>query len=366
MKILVVQTGFFGDVVLSTPVFRNLKIRFPEAELFVLTTPHSASLVRFHPDVDEVLSYDKRGKDSSLFGLFRMSSALRRRKFDMVFSLHKSYRTALLLWLAGIPKRYGFDEAKARRLYTACASRKGFPHEVLRNLAILQNIGISPEETEQKMQIGIPADALREADELLSRFSLRKCIGVAPGSVWATKRWTVEGFSEVVRALDSQGFSVVLIGGKNDLDAAIKIEQLSGVAVLNLVGRAKFMLSAAVISRLEILVTNDSAPLHIASACGTPVVAVFCATVPEFGFGPWKVPSETVGVQGLACRPCARHGGQHCPTGTNACQLQLSPLAVLHAVKRVLAQSEEGRPAKSIESANERIGEKKKRLKELR
>lgn len=348
MKILLVQTGFLGDLILSTPVLQNLKEWFPEATITVLTTPLAAPLVQYHPQVASCLVYDKRGKDSGLRGLFKVAKQLREMRFDIAISLHKSYRTALLLRFSGTPRRIGYAEARLPFLYTDLAKRTGPAHEVQRNLTILSAVApYAPQanlaDLKEPMHIEIPSDAREEATRLLAPCADRLPIGIAPGSVWATKRWTVEGYAETAKGLYEQGFAVVILGGKDDSAIAERIVELSGVPCNNLVGVCSLITSAAVISRLRLLITNDSSPLHMASACGTPLVAIFCATVPEFGYGPWHVPAEVVGVTGLHCRPCGRHGGQTCPTGTHACQKELSARDVLAATRRVIDATASGR-----------------------
>jgi heptosyltransferase-2 len=338
MKILVVQTGFLGDVVLSTAVLENLKIIYPRAKIIFLTTVLAKGLVEAHPSIDEVLTFDKRKSQSGLRGLLEMVQLLRDRKIDLVFSLHKSYRTALLLWLSRIPIRYGFKEAKGQLFYSKTSPRKDLSHEVQRNLAILRNIGVVPTNLVQKLSLNVPADVERKVHQrYLSRLK-RPIIGIAPGSVWATKRWTAEGFSEVAKQLLALGYSVILIGGKEDAEIALKINNSIEGKALNLVGQTSLPDSMAVIKNLNLLLTNDSAPLHIASAFKVPTVALFCATVPEFGFGPWQTRSKVLGVENLKCRPCGRHGAKTCPTGTFACQLELKSDKVVSAILELLEE----------------------------
>lgn len=335
MRILLVQTGFLGDLILSTPVMTNIKKQYPGCSLTVLTTPLGGTLITDHKDVDDVLTFDKRKKQKGIFGLLNMLAIIKAENFDLVFSLHKSYRTALLLYLSGIKKRYGFKEASASFLYSKTARRKDLEHEVLRNLAIFRCIGLEPAELEQAMSLGFSKEVNDKVDELLSGID-KPLLGIAPGSVWATKRWTTDGFAAVAKEFASKGYQIVLIGGPDDLKTAEDIQKLSAVECTNLVAKTSLIESAAVVSRLSALVSNDSAPLHMASACETPVAAVFCATVPEFGFGPWGTEAEILGVPGLECRPCGRHGGNTCPTGTHDCQLKLKSKAVIEATKRVL------------------------------
>lgn len=346
-RILIVQTGFHGDVVLSSPVWVNVRRLYPDAHICVLTTPQAKELVCYHPDVDEVLVFDKRGSQNGISGFKEMIKELRGRSFTMVFCLHKSWRTAVLMYLSGIPLRYGFSQASGAWLYSRTVSRKDCNHEVLRNLAILRHCELEPINADSKLSLYLSKQAENEADSLLKNFCCdSKLIGIAVGSVWATKRWTVDGFCSVAKELITRGFKIVLIGGVPDALIANEVEKRVGAEnqflsnhLLNLVGKTSFIVSAAVINKCNVFLTNDSAPMHIAASLGVPVVCVFCATVPEFGYGPWGVPYRIHEVKGLKCRPCGRHGMQHCPSGTHMCQLAVDAKDVTESVMSLYTAS---------------------------
>ncbi len=333
MNILIVQTGFLGDVVLSTPVISKVRELYPEASISFLTTPIAKDVVAYNPEISKTLIFDKREKRRGLKGLLEMAAELRSHSFTHVFCLHKSWRTVALIKLARIPVSYGFKEASGSFLYTKTARRKDLNHEVERNLAILRTVGVDPETSNLPLVLHIPEQVTKRVMSFLEDSQARPLVGIAPGSVWATKRWTEEGFAMVVRKLAEQGYRIFLIGGKEDKEIAQRIA--SKAPVMNLVGNTSVIESIALIDLLDVFITNDSAPLHFASACQTPTVALFCATIPEFGFGPWKNRAEVLGVTGLECRPCGRHGGHICPTGTNACQKNLKPEWVIEAVNRL-------------------------------
>jgi heptosyltransferase II len=345
-KILLVQTGFLGDLVLSTPVISALRDTFPESSIDVLCTKQSAVFLKSHPLVSQVIEFDKRGRDSGLRGLLRMARDIKNRGYDAVFSLHKSYRTALLLFLSRIPARYGFKESSLSFLYTKTAPRKDLSHEALRNLAILRVLDISPESLSYPLLLACNPLDEKEAETLTAELN-RPYVTIAPGSVWKTKRWTREGFSDLARKIIESGAGVVLLGGPDDAESGDFIEQslsaeyTEGREYLNLVGKIPIMTSAALIKKSKCLISNDSAPLHISAAVGTPVVAVFCATVPEFGFTPWNVPHKIVEKKGLACRPCGSHGGHVCPLGTDACQKEITSEQV-YAEFRALCNEQGG------------------------
>ncbi|MDD2941925.1 MAG: lipopolysaccharide heptosyltransferase II [bacterium] len=349
MKILIVQLGFIGDVILSTPVITALAELYPLASVSVLTTPVAQELLRFDRRLAKVHVYDKRGRQSGVSGLLEMGKELRSEKYDVVFSLHKSARTSLLLKLAGIPRRYGFRRAALNFLYTVASERDDLFHEVLRNLAVLRSVGYKPEEDfAPQMFLALSPEACDKADEIWGVVPVEKRIVLAPGSVWETKRWSAEQFARLGEILLDRGFTLALVGGPADRQAGETIlehlqqrtdfQRSDSDRVKNLIGTLTLLESAAIIDRSSALVSNDSAPLHIASALQVPVVGVFCATIPEFGFGPWKTPHRTIGLYELSCRPCRAHGSRICPTGTAKCMNELSAEAVFAQLDELFTQ----------------------------
>jgi heptosyltransferase-2 len=161
----------------------------------------------------------------------------------------------------------------------------------------------------------------------------QRLIALAPGSIWATKRWP--GFPALARSLASQG-RIVVIGGESDRDLAAAIRDDSPRAI-DATGRLSLLASADLIGRSALLVTNDSLPQHLASAMGTPTVTIFGPTVPGFGFGPLAPKSVAVGHDSLPCRPCHPHGPPACPLGHHLCMRDLAPPTVLTHALRVLA-----------------------------
>ena len=340
-NILLVQTGFIGDVILSTPVISAIKEMYPNSSLSLLTTPIASTLFKNDTRLNEVISYDKRGKQSGISGLLGMARELKSRNFDVVFSLHKSYRTSMLLFLSEIPIRFGFKEAKLSRLYSKTIRREKESHDVLRNLSILKNVGFDTKSLDLRMKIDIGEKLRSETRKKFNFIEGKKLVVVAPGSVWLTKRWTEEGYAGLISKLLDFGFFVILIGGEGDKSVGEVIEKkvveeksLCG-DFRNYIGELNLLESAALIEMASVLVANDSAPLHLASALHSPVVAIFCATVPDFGFGPWMTRHEILEVKELSCRPCGRHGGNSCPTGTNFCRTQIDDNDVFNAVVRL-------------------------------
>jgi len=339
-----VQTGFIGDVVLSTPVIEAVFKLYPESEVSILTTPASAVLFKEDLRLKEVIKFDKRGLHSGLKGFSLILKEIKKRRFDIVFSLHKSSRTTFLLWLSQIPLRYGFKQAAFSFLYSKVSKRSKNEHDVLRNLSILKNLELDYLDFSSPLKICLSENIQSGVNEKLEIFRDSKTIAIAPGSVWLTKTWTPEGYSELCKMLIADGYKIVLIGGPSDVAVGEEIikgfDENRSLAdnYQNMIGKLSILESVALIKLVDVIVSNDSAPLHFASSMQTPVVALFCATVPEFGFGPWMTKHRIIEVKNLACRPCGRHGGNSCPTGTHACRLGINAKQVSSAVTQLLSE----------------------------
>lgn len=337
MKILVVQLAYLGDVVLSTPVLAAVKELYPDASLSVLTTPGGAALLQHGQHCDEILIFDKRGEFRGASGLIRMAKEIREREFDTVYSLHGSARTSLLLYLARVPLRIGFDRGWLRWLYTRRVQRSSGGHAVERNLSLLEAERKQRRiDLPESMRLGAPQ--LEEVSEQIQRFVAGgSYVVVAPGSAWKTKRWHQDGYRSLVSELLLQGERVVLVGAPEERELGEAVAR--NLSVCNLIGKTSLPELLLLIERATVLVCNDSSTLHMGSAFQVPTVAIFCATVPEFGFGPWRNQAVVLGVEDLPCRPCGRHGGQRCPTGTHLCMTGVAAKDVLVAVNSFINQS---------------------------
>jgi len=334
MKILLVQTGFLGDTILSTPVIAAIKSVHPQAGLWMMTTPQAAGLVRGDPRLSGVIGYDKRGRDAGLTGLLAMARRLAALGFDRAYSLHRSYRTGLMLWMSGIPLRIGCDDARLPFAYHETRPRELRGHAVMRNLAIL-GPEMAPDSADVRMRLFPPErDALslplrRELPPPEAPYAI-----LVPGSVWATKMWHADGYRSVARFLLAKNVRVVLLGASADRPVCDRVA--GGLDVVDLAGKTRISEAMAVMNDARLVVCNDSMALHMASALQIPTVAVFCATSPAFGYGPWQNRAIVVEKQDLDCRPCRPHGSRTCPTGTQACMTALSADRVIAAVRELM------------------------------
>jgi heptosyltransferase-2 len=341
MRFLIAQTSFLGDVVLSTPVFTALRHHYADAHITALVRPETAGVLDGHPDVDVIMTDDKRGRERG-FGSWRVVRKLRGGQFDTVLALHKSFRTAWMLAAAGIKRRIGFRQSGGWFLYHHRVQRDPTRHDVERNLSILAGLGLDPAAVSARPFVACHDEAVLRFHAAL-RFRNADpealLIGVAPGSAWATKRWTVEGYAALLIGLHRELDAVpVLLGGSGDVPYAEAILRAAGGIGINLVGQTDLRMLVAAIDQCQVLVANDSAPVHIAVARDTPVVAIFGPTVPQQGFAPYTNHARIV-ERPLSCRPCGQHGSARCPIGTHACMREISAAQVQDAVLQLLPGS---------------------------
>ncbi|HEX4468393.1 MAG TPA: lipopolysaccharide heptosyltransferase II [Gemmatimonadaceae bacterium] len=327
---LVVQTSFLGDTVLTTPLIAQLAER---GAVDIVVTPASAPLLSNNPALREVIVYDKRGGDRGLGGFVRLARRLRRARYAYACLAQGSMRSASLVLAAGVPERIGFETSAGRRLYTTRVAYIENEHHAARLLRLAAE---SSESTPSAMQPRLyPGDDERhDVDALLNQhgWNGEPFIALAPGSVWATKRWP--HYAELAAEIDGR---LAIVGSGADRDLAAQISRAAGSRAIDCTGSLSLLGSAELIGRAQVLVTNDSSPLHLASAMGTPTVAIFGPTVPEFGFGPLAPRSRVLGVSTLACRPCDRHGPQRCPLGHWRCMREITPREVVAAVHELMA-----------------------------
>lgn len=333
MKILLVQTSFLGDTVLSTPVIAAIKKLYPTAELWMMVTPQAKALVERDPLLAGVIVFAKRGADAGIRGLWNKAREIRQQSFDMAYSLHKSWRTALVLALAKIPVRIGFSTAKLGFLYTRTVAREASLHDVLRNLCIL---GTTPgaDSPDAELRLYAP-DVSQLSTSVQQVVTSPPYVVLVPGSAWPTKMWNWEGYREVAQHFLARSKKVVVVGGPDEVAVARKVSE--SLPVQNLTGIASIAELLSVIKNAALVVCNDSMALHVASAFKVPTVPIFCATSPRFGFGPWRNRATIIEKEGLSCKPCRRHGGTVCPTGTESCMRDVPAPTVIAAAERLLS-----------------------------
>ena len=326
-KVLFIQTAFLGDVVLATAAWEAWHAAHPLDVVDVLVRRPMDTLFDGHPWLNRVLAWDKRprvkGKDWR-----RLVKEVRRTNYDVVVNLHRHASSGVLTALSMAPVRAGYANNPLAWRYTHRHPHlwgQG-THEVDRHVAL-----IAPWTGGQTAEPALHPLPQHEAEA--ERAGARGATLVMPGSQWATKAWPEGQFDKLMAEIEGP---VVLLGAPSERPLCARLAE-GKPHVSNAAGDLSLLGLAAAIRLAKAVVVNDSAPLHMASAMGTPTVALFTSTVPRFGFGPRTQPHAVVETASeLSCRPCGMHGRRRCPEGHFRCGWELSVAQVLAALKQVV------------------------------
>ncbi|GAB4265082.1 MAG: glycosyltransferase family 9 protein [Deferrisomatales bacterium] len=330
MKVLLVRLSSLGDVVLATAAVEALNRLLPRAEVHVATRAPYAELFRAHPGVGRVITWDPAA------GVAGLARAVRRGRYARAVDLHGSLRTLALRWLCrATPWSRYRKGAVGRRLavLSPAVARRLPPVSVVdRYLAALEPLGIRPRGVRPRLVPGPAAEARAEAWLTGKESRGLPWIALAPGARWPCKAWPAVHWAALAGEIRAAGLGVpVFVGGAGDRGLAARIRQAAGGVGVDLTGRISLLETAAVLGRCAAVVTNDSAPLHLAEAVGTPAVALFGPTVGGFGFSPLD-PASVVLERDLPCRPCSLHGEKPCRRGDQGCLAAISAAEVRQAL----------------------------------
>ena len=334
-KILVIQTAFLGDVIMSTPVVKALKQTFPQAEIDLVTIPETGIIFKFNPSVSNVFSLNKKGLFKKLISLVNLLRHIRKKKYDLAVSIQSSGTSSLLMYLGKIPNRAGFG--RRQKLLTLPVIHEKGLHIRDRYLTLLRPF--SDQKFDNQTEI-FWSDSEDEKIKEISKTLKNKdkfTLGIAPGSVWHTKKWPREYFISLLKLMAGENVTPVFIGGKNEYQLCQDIIEKSGADALNLAGELTILESTALIQNLDLMLTNDSAPLHMANAVQTDVIAIFGPTVRRFGCYPFRE-NDTMLEIDLYCRPCSKHGAKTCPEKHFRCMRDIQPELVYKTIKQYIGK----------------------------
>ena len=338
-KILVIQTAFIGDLVLATALVESLHEQYPQASIDIVVRKGNEPLFNEHPFINELIVWDK--KNSKYLNWLSILKKMRVKNYDVLINLQRFAATGLWTILANANTTIGFDKNPFSFLFTHKVKHDtstltqnisaSAVHEINRNHALTSSLGEFP--------LAMPKLYPTKSDyEKVKVYQAQKYITIAPASVWFTKQFPLTAWVSLINELKFEG-PIYILGGPADKalgDAIVNevsklnsntsnISTTSNASsaskkIINLSGELGFLASAALQQKAVINYVNDSAPMHFCSAVNAPVVAIYCSTIPAFGFGPLSTNSFIVETQEkLACRPCGLHGKKQCPLGHFNC-----------------------------------------------
>lgn len=312
-KILIIQTSFLGDVILATSLVESLYAAFPASEIHMLVRKGNEGLLAGNPQLKKVWIWNKEtGKLSTLKSL---GKAIRSERFDLVVNPHRFASSGFLSWISGAKVRVGFNKNPLSIFYT-----KSFKHDFDGSHETERNHQLIAEITGHKKPLKPKLYPSAEDGNRVAEFTAKSFVCMAPTSVWFTKQWPEENWIDLTNLI-SPDQTIYLLGAPADHKVCELIKVKSKHSNIHvLAGELSLLQSAALMSKAAMNYVNDSGPMHLASATNAPVSAIFCSTVPSFGFGPLSDKSFTLeSKEKLDCRPCGIHGHKACPQGHFKC-----------------------------------------------
>ncbi len=278
-RILIARTDRIGDVLLSTPVIKALRERYPQAYIAMMVSPYARDIVEGNPYLDKVIILDKDRKHKSWLHSVKFIRGLKKNKFDLALILHPTNRVHLLTFLSAIPKRVGYGRKLGFLLTDRIkhAKQLGEKHELEYNLDLLRYLGI--ELKDKNLFIPIKPEAEKWVAELFRQEGINdtdKLLALNPAASCPSKIWPAERFAQTSDLLAQKyGFKILIIAGPKDTRLADNLINHMRSKAVNLAGKTSVAQLASLLKRCTLFLSNDSGPVHIASAVGTPVISIF-------------------------------------------------------------------------------------------
>lgn len=333
---VVIQTAFLGDLILSVPVLRRIKEKFPNQSLAVVCKKGLGEFLLQEKLVDLVFEVEKSNRQSYK----KIQNQLNQLEINIVFCIHRSFTSLVFVNGLKAKRKIGYSSLLGFWVFDdVVAYVKEYP-DVIRQFKILEPI--DQEVKKQLLEDGYELlnDMQKKIPEFFSfksvtQKSSSKKIAMFPGSVWATKRWTEEGFIKLSQMIVAKGYAVDLLGGPDEKEICERIAvAVDGVKVL--AGQFSIAQTIGALADYSLVISNDSAPTHMAVYKGIPVVTVFGPTTLKLGFRPWSNNAKVVENSTIACRPCGAHGHQVCPLSHHECMKSISAMQVYSAIQELL------------------------------
>lgn len=335
-KILVIRLSSIGDILLTTPLLRILRRRFPEARIDYVIKSRFAELLRHNPHINELLVLDTETGQEGLQALRRRISL---NHYDLVIDIHKNFRSHYLRFaLPGV--RVVTHSKQQLRRFLLVHFRLNLYRRIVpvyqRYIRALAAWGLGDDGLGLELHVDPQAER-QMALRLAERPGARLLVGLAPGAGFATKRWPAEYYQEIARRLKREyNADILLLGNKADREVTGAIAAESGTGVYDWAGTLTLQQSAAALAHCHLLICNDTGLMHMACALKVPVLALFGPTTREFGFFPVGRRVEVIEHADLSCRPCSHLGGPHCPKGHFRCMREILPEMVMERAGRIL------------------------------
>lgn len=349
--ILIMQTAFLGDVLLTIPLLRRVRQLRPQSPLILVAREGVGRVIRDLELVDEV--HEVRKKDKASYKA--VQDRLRSSVFEWILCPHESFTSAIFCWRIPARLKIGYEKPWNFPFFGERIVKDRRLPEALRLLSLLKKRDLEmanwiEEAKHQNLNQSDPQGRLAPVPPWAS-LSLRerlrhrpspfpagqRTVCVFPGSVWPTKQWGEHGFADLGHRLVAEGYEVYWMGSKDEMPATKRLEA-AVKGSRSVAGHLSLIQSLVLLSHSRLAVSNDSAGQHLAAVAGTPTVSIFGPTVPGQGFRPWSSQAVVAELKEIACRPCGAHGHKLCPRGHHDCMKRLPPALVHQRVHQILSK----------------------------
>jgi len=341
-KILIIRLSSIGDIILTTPLPRQLRANFPNAQIDFLIRREYAELLRGNPHLSNLLEIDLREKNA----LSAMKYAIRRTDYDAILDLHGNFRSIWLTRFRGRPPVFSIRKNKFLRHLLVNYKINLYPKFYPKPLSVAEKylrtaapLGVDLRDT--RPELFLPVEIQHRAKKQWQRLSEQGVAAIiAPGARHFTKRWPPEYFAAIIRKMNEHfGWKTVLIGGPEEAETCAEIQQQTDAALAkNLAGRLSLAETLGLIKHARLFISNDSGLMHAAAAFQVPQVAIFGSTTRELGFFPLNPRAVVVENRGLSCRPCSHIGRAVCPKKHFKCMRDVTPEAVWKVINSLKLQ----------------------------
>ena len=328
MNILIIRFSSIGDIILTSAFIRQVRKTYPEAQIDYVIKKSFLQLIQYNPHINHIYTYDSATK---LSGLKALRNTLKTTGYDFIFDLQNNFRSNFILKAFPRSHKGQIDKLKVKRalLVYLKINRYGKILPVpLRYLKTAESALVNDDGLGLELFPGDNSNPpLIEGDY----------IAIAPGAAHFTKRWPTGNFKSLIeKILKKFPYKIVLLGGKEDSEAFTSLEISD--KIINFTGRLSLLESAAAIKNAKLLISNDSSLMHMATAVGTPVLAIFGSTSEELGFFPFRGQSMVVQNNGLWCRPCTHIGRERCPLGHFKCMKEITADDLFNGLQKLIAE----------------------------
>ncbi len=338
-RLLVIQTAFPGDAILTLPMIQKLKEYNPDSSIDIVCITSTSEIFLASPSVANVHIFDKRKKHRSILKMISFAKELKKNNYSAVYSPHRSLRTSLLVMFLNIEESFGFSNSSIKYVYKNITEYIPGHHEVERNLSLA---GVSTTNDSWKILPVLKAtdENIKNVEDFFSSVKKEeKTAIIAPGAVWNTKKYPFEYYIEIIKYLINKKFTVLLNGGEKDKKLCEQLASSCKENVISIAGKFSLVESFEVMKRGDIVISNDSAPTHLAVAADVPVLTIYCSTTPGFGFYPYHSKGKYIAADDLYCHPCGIHGFQECPLNHFKCGMDLKPEKIIVKIKELLNEN---------------------------